>query len=108
MEHCFPPIIDKQSQILILGSLPGPQSLRAAQYYAHPQNKFWQLIFSIFEAPIIDNYQGKCDFLLKHNIGLWDVLQAADREGALDNNIRNAVANDFPAFFAHYPDIESA
>lgn len=106
MEHCFPPIIDQHSRVLILGSLPGPQSLRAGQYYAHPQNKFWQLIYSVFDEQVMEDYQSRCEFLLQHRIGLWDVLQAADREGALDNNIRNAVANDFIAFFAHYPEVK--
>ena len=106
MDHCFPPIIDQQSEILILGSLPGPQSLRAGQYYAHPQNKFWRLIFSVFSAPLLVDYQARCEFLLQRHIALWDVLQSADREGALDNNIRNAVANNFPDFFAHYPQLK--
>ena len=40
----FPPIIKKDSKILILGSIPGIRSLEMQQYYAHPQNKFWKII----------------------------------------------------------------
>ena len=43
----FPPIIDAQSEILILGSIPGVKSLEKQQYYAHPQNKFWKIIFEL-------------------------------------------------------------
>jgi hypoxanthine-DNA glycosylase len=41
----FPPIIDNDSKIIILGSIPGVKSLEKQQYYAHPQNKFWKIIF---------------------------------------------------------------
>ena len=45
MEYSFGPLIDENSKILILGSLPGVRSLAEARYYAHPQNKFWKIIY---------------------------------------------------------------
>lgn len=105
MEYCFPPIIDENVHLLILGSLPGPRSLAAGQYYAHPQNQFWNIIFSAFDAEVADSYAEKSTFLLCHGIGLWDVLQSAEREGALDTNIKQARVNDFAALFASYPNI---
>ncbi len=45
----FPPIISETSKVLILGSAPGVKSLQMQQYYAHPQNQFWKILFHLFE-----------------------------------------------------------
>ena len=105
MDYCFPPIIDAHVHLLILGSLPGPRSLSAGQYYAHPQNQFWRILFSAYDTDVAQSYADKCAFLLSHGIGLWDVLQCAERQGALDTNIRQARANDFVGLFAEYPQV---
>lgn len=40
LSYCFEPIADLNSEILILGSMPGRASLEAGQYYAHCRNLF--------------------------------------------------------------------
>lgn len=35
------PIIDENSEILILGTMPGKESLESEEYYASPNNSFW-------------------------------------------------------------------
>jgi hypoxanthine-DNA glycosylase len=44
------PIVSERSKLIILGSMPGELSLKASQYYAHPQNTFWDIMGELFEA----------------------------------------------------------
>ena len=89
----FPPIIDDASKILILGSIPGVKSLEKQQYYAHPQNAFWKIIFALFEEEFTENYAERIQVLKKHHIALWDVIDSCERKGSLDSEIRNEEAN---------------
>jgi double-stranded uracil-DNA glycosylase len=92
----FPPVIDGNITVLILGSFPSPASLAKKQYYGHPQNHFWKLMGALLETPLYEmDYAARLPLLLKHGIGLWDVLQRCERAGALDSQIRQAVNNDF-------------
>jgi len=92
----FPPVIDEHVEVLVLGSFPSPASLVKKQYYGHPQNHFWKLMGALLDEPLYEmEYSSRLKTLLKHGIGLWDVLHQCERAGALDSNIRNAVHNDF-------------
>ncbi len=93
---CFPPVIDAQTEILILGSFPGEASLHAQQYYAHPQNQFWRLLSAVTGDDLVAMpYEQRLAALRLRHIGLWDVIAACAREGSLDSAIRNAEHNDF-------------
>jgi hypoxanthine-DNA glycosylase len=102
----FPPVIDKNTEILILGSLPSDISILKGEYYANPQNQFWRIIFTIYNSgvPVVE-YKKKLDLLLKNKIGLWDVLTEANRPGSLDSNIKQDILNDFSRLFIDYPKI---
>lgn len=102
----FPPIVDSNSRILILGSMPGQESLRKQQYYAHPRNQFWKIIFTLFEEPIEESYSKRIAFLRDRGIALWDVINVCFREGSLDSSIKEEKVNDFKAFFSQYPNIK--
>jgi len=86
--------------VLVLGSFPGAASLRAQQYYAHPQNHFWKILQTLWpQYPLPaagpEHYAQRCDWLLARGLGLWDVYESCEREGSLDTSIRNARVNDF-------------
>lgn len=102
----FPPIIDQNCRILLLGTMPGERSLQLGQYYGHAGNHFWKLIFGIFDLPASDNYAVRTSFLLENGIALWDVLESCTGVGSLDSQIRNATINDFRAFYQAYPKLE--
>lgn len=104
----FAPICTTSAQILILGSMPGRASLRAAEYYAHPRNLFWRILADVHGELEPSCYSSKLDLLSKHNIALWDVLRFCEREGSLDSNIVGASeqANDFASFVQTLPKLK--
>jgi len=92
----FPPVVDAGVETLILGSFPSVKSLAKAQYYGHPQNQFWRLVGAVIGEPLPEmDYEKRKRTLLKHRLGLWDIIGACERKGSLDTNIRNARHNDF-------------
>jgi len=101
----FPPIMNDESTILILGSMPGVVSLSQHQYYAHPRNHFWRILYDLYHTPLELDYDRRIAFALSKGIGLWDVLGECVREGSLDSNIQEAVPNDFISLFETYPRI---
>lgn len=104
----FLPNINKDSEILILGSMPGVKSLEEQQYYAHPMNRFWKLMGMFCKIDNLQelNYQEKLQILLKNKIALWDVIQICDRNGSLDSNIQNEIPNDISELLKQFPNIK--
>ncbi|MEN2776612.1 DNA-deoxyinosine glycosylase [Acetivibrio clariflavus] len=107
MINSFEPIVNKNCKILILGTMPGVQSLKRHEYYGNDRNAFWKIIFSLFQQKLSNDYEQKKEFLLKNRIALWDVLKACNREGSLDNDIKDPIPNNFASFFKQYPNIEA-
>ena len=103
----FPPIVGANARLLILGTLPGEESLRLQQYYGHPRNHFWPLIAAIFDESLSATYAERERLLKRNRWALWDVLESAERVGSLNSAIRNPTANAFAKFFAGYPDIRT-
>ncbi len=106
MIHCFAPLIDTSSKVLILGSMPGIKSLKKQQYYAHPRNYFWRILYTLFDKSYEEDYEKRRSFILEQHIALWDVLQSCEREGSLDAAIRGEEVNDFDWLFQTYSHIE--
>lgn len=103
----FAPIADRRARILILGSMPGAESLRRRQCYAHPHNRFWPLMAELLGFDAAASYAQKKRALLRHRVALWDVLKHCERPGSLDADIRNEIANDFVGFFRRHPHVHT-
>ena len=107
----LPPLVSVDTRLLVLGSFPGVASLRAQQYYGHPQNHFWRILQAIWpSAAVITgaiSYQIRSEWLLSKKLGLWDVYASCQREGSLDSNIRHAVLNDFAGLRQLCPQLEA-
>jgi double-stranded uracil-DNA glycosylase len=99
----FPSFADTNATLLILGSMPGKESLKQNQYYAHPQNAFWKIMGELVGAQPNLPYDERLQKLATARIALWDVLRTCEREGSLDSDIQNETANNFAAFFKTYP-----
>lgn len=101
----FAPIISTTSKILILGSVPGVKSLEIQQYYAHPQNQFWKIVFELLGEDFSKDYETRIETIRKNNIALWDVIDTCEREGSLDTKIRNEEHNDITKILNDHPSI---
>jgi double-stranded uracil-DNA glycosylase len=105
--HSFPPIEDSRASILILGSMPGKESLRAGQYYAYRRNTFWPIMGDLIGALPTLPYESRIKILKSAGMALWDVLASCTRDSSLDADIdeTSTSPNDFASFFLAHPHI---
>jgi hypoxanthine-DNA glycosylase len=94
VEHPFPPVVDKDCRILILGSFPSVKSREDGFFYGHPQNRFWRMLAAIFQEDVPSDIAGKKALLLRHHVALWDVIAACEIAGSSDASVKNAVPVD--------------
>src|SRR3989344_4241729 len=100
----FAPVVDADTRLLILGSLPGDASLKAGQYYGHPQNGFWRLLGPVVGRDLAGlPYDERLAVLRGAGVGLRDVIARARRPGSLDGAIREAEAADLRRLIADLP-----
>src|SRR5659263_32106 len=103
--YSFPPIADSRSKVLILGTIPGKESLRMTEYYGHHRNAFWKILFKLYNIPFSSDYQFKVETLLQNGIALWDVLRTCERQSSLDTDIKMEGPNDLRSFLSAHPGI---
>lgn len=107
-KHSFPPVVDRDVRLLVLGSLPGERSLTEGRYYAHPHNQFWRLM-----SPVVDRdlaalgYDARLAALLDAHVGLWDVVASASRTGSSDAALRDVEGHDIAALAATLPGLRA-
>lgn len=107
-KRCFDPVADERTRILVLGSLPGEQSLARQEYYGNKQNRFWMLMSEVIERDLVSlGYQSRLQELLANGIGLWDVVAEAERDGSLDSRIRDRTDNDLFSLIAELPSLKT-
>lgn len=100
----FPPSVDANTRVLILGSLPGDASIKQGEYYAHRGNAFWDLLGSVLEEDLRgESYAMRLKKLRSLRVGLWDVMESAQRPGSLDSSIRGAELRDLGSFVERLP-----
>lgn len=92
--HTFEPIFDKNSKILVLGSFPSVKSRENNFYYAHPQNRFWRVVASVYSCPVPKTVEEKKNMLLSNKIAVWDVIKSCEITGSADSTIKSVIPND--------------
>ncbi|HEX2764883.1 MAG TPA: DNA-deoxyinosine glycosylase [Allosphingosinicella sp.] len=108
LKRSFPPVADASTRVLVLGSLPGEESLARRQYYANPRNQFWRLMEGVTGASLVPlPYEWRLAGLVERGVGLWDTVASATREGSLDGAIRDHRANDLASLVASLPDLRA-
>ena len=101
----FDPISNADTEILILGTMPGDNSLKLGEYYAHSRNRFWKIISTITNNDLPLSYADKKTLLLKTKIGIWDVAHKVNRKGSLDSAIENEEPNDLESFIERHKNL---
>jgi len=102
----FPYSADENARVLILGSMPGAESLRRQEYYAFKYNVFWRIMGELFAFSVELPYPTRLAELRRHGVALWDVLAACERPGSLDSDIREARPNDITHLVKKLPKLE--
>ena len=93
-KHTIPAYYTKDSEILILGSFPSVKSREAGFYYAHPQNRFWQVLREVYNDNFLDTILDKKAFLKRNKIALFDVCAECEIKKSSDASIKKIVPND--------------
>ena len=105
----LPPIEAATTRILILGSMPGQESLNQQKYYAHPRNAFWFIMAGLLKFESTLSYPKRQKMLTENRVSLWDVLENCVRPGSLDGDIvtTSEVANNLDDFYRRHPELQA-
>lgn len=93
----FAPVYNRDSRILILGSLPSVKSREQGFYYGHARNRFWPMLAAVYQEPVPQSISDKKALLLRHGLALYDVIESCEIRGSSDSSIRSVKAADLRA-----------
>jgi TDG/mug DNA glycosylase family protein len=100
------PVLNANTEILILGSLPNDTSLSTGQYYADRRSDFWKLVGAALNQSVLGlSYADKLELLRAYRIGLWYAYHACFRLGSMDKVITEKEPNDFTILQSIAPNI---
>ena len=80
------PIYNKDSKVLILGSMPSVISREKEFYYYNKNNRFWKILNILFNKTLITKEE-KTNFLLNKHIALYDIIQECYITNSSDSSI---------------------
>ncbi len=92
--HNIPPLYNKNSETLILGSFPSVKSRETEFFYGHPQNRFWRVLAGVFCCEVPQTTEEKKRLVLENRLALWDVIAECEIIGSADTSIKNVKPND--------------
>lgn len=104
--HELSMFINDDSNILILGSFPSIKSRQYGFYYSHPQNRFFPTLAKLFNEECPASIDERKDFLIKHNIALYDVIEECDINNSEDASIKNPMPIDIESILNSHPNIK--
>ena len=80
----FPPLMCHEPRVLILGTIPGKNSISANEYYYDNGNRMWKMLAKLATQELPTNYTEK-KVLLEHlHVVLWDYYQFGERTNPND------------------------
>lgn len=97
IEHPIPPLYNKESHTLILGSFPSVKSRENCFFYGHPQNRFWRVVSSVLGCAEPQDIAQKKELILSNGLALWDVIASCEIKGSSDTSITGVIPNDLGA-----------
>ena len=106
LSHTLPIFINECSKYLVLGSFPSVKSREYNFYYSHPRNRFFPTLYKIFNEEHSFDIEKRKEFLLRHNIALYDVIEECDIEASYDSSIKNEIPIDLLGILNNFPNIK--
>lgn len=85
--HVLPDVLKPGLKVVFCGTAAGAVSARQGAYYAHPQNKFWRVLFDVGLTPRLLKPEEYWE-VLEFGIGLTDIakhVSGMDRELPADS-----------------------
>ena len=120
-QHPYKPFIPKETTKLIVGTLPPPRFSTGNLFekdvnfcYGSYYNSLWLYIDKIHNLGLrydnsFDAIEERKDFLIKHKIGICDIVESAEREkiDASDLGMKNIKFRDIMGYLKQFPKVDT-